>query len=87
MRVLRQSAFLAIFATVLWLWPAIAEACPVCFNPTEESRMGFILTTVFLTVLPLSMIGGMVYWLVRRSRALDAQSQSVPTELSSEARC
>jgi len=44
-----------------------AEACPVCFQANgEESRWAFYATTVFLTVLPLSMVGGAVIYLRKR---------------------
>lgn len=49
--------------------PAAAGACPVCIGPEQESRDAFVLTTVLLSVLPLGMIGGVVGWVWRLSRA------------------
>lgn len=48
------------------LLPRAAQACAVCFSGSDESRLAFILTTVLLTVLPLTMIGGAIYWVTRR---------------------
>jgi CHASE3 domain sensor protein len=44
----------------------VASACPVCFDPREENRLAFLLTTLFLTLTPLALMGGAVYWLYRR---------------------
>ena len=53
------------FATVLaLLWiSGNAEACPVCFSAKEGTRAAFIGTTIFLSLLPLWMIGGIALWL------------------------
>jgi high-affinity Fe2+/Pb2+ permease len=53
----------------LFLYAPAALACPVCFSAkNEENRVAFIVTTAFLTFLPLGLIGGGVWWLRRRSR-------------------
>ena len=53
-------------------WAAdFAYACPSCASPLEENRQAFVDTTVFLTVLPLMMMGGFIWWLRRRMRAMD----------------
>ncbi len=57
----------------LWLWPAAAPACSVCFSATEENRLAFLLTTIFLTFLPLTLIGAGL-WMLRR-RALQLGSE------------
>jgi hypothetical protein len=52
--------------------PTLALACPVCFNAKDDAaRVAFLATTVFLTALPLLMIGGVVMWLTRRAAAAD----------------
>ena len=53
-------------------WAAdLAYACPSCASPLEENRQAFVDTTVFLTVVPLMMMGGFIWWLRRRIRAMD----------------
>lgn len=48
-----------------------AEACPVCFqSEREESRWAFYATTVLLTCLPLSLVGGAVLGLKKRFNRL-----------------
>ena len=56
-----------MFGHKLYAWFAdTAYACTVCGYTTGESRIAFIATTVFLTVLPLAFIAGVVYFLVRK---------------------
>ncbi len=62
---------------VAGLTPRAASACAVCFSGTDETRMAFMLTTIFLTALPLAMVGSFAFWLRGRWRrqqiALPAQ--------------
>lgn len=68
-RVLRTWAAGVVIAVT---WAAdLAYACPSCASPLEENRQAFVDTTVFLTVVPLMMMGGFVWWLRRRIRALE----------------
>ena len=60
----------------LWLLaPAAAWACPVCQGGQAANQLAFRSTTVLLSLLPLAMIGGLVYFLRARVRALDAADQ------------
>jgi hypothetical protein len=59
-------------------WPEAAVACPVCFSGREENRLAFILTTVFLTALPLLIIGSAVLWLRARWCELEAEAEAEP---------
>lgn len=69
-----RSGFAAAFAALAPLlaalcWPELASACPVCTaGREEENRQAFLVTTLFLSLLPLSMVGGLVWWLRRRAR-------------------
>ncbi len=51
-------------------------ACAVCFDATEANRWAFIFTTVFLSLLPLTMIGGGVWYL--RRKALQQERELLP---------
>jgi len=53
--------------------PDVAHACAVCFDATDENRQAFIVTTAFLTLLPLGMVTGAGLWLRRRIRERDAE--------------
>lgn len=53
-------------------WAAdLAQACPSCASPLEENRQAFVDTTILLTVLPLIMIGGFIWWLRRKAQQLE----------------
>jgi len=55
---------------LLALLPDVAHACPVCFDPREENRVAFLATTIFMSLVPLGMVGGLGMWLRKRARAL-----------------
>ena len=44
------------------------HACAVCSVTNEASRYAYYGTTVFLTLLPLFMIGGVVYYIAKKGR-------------------
>lgn len=55
--------------------PRIIHACSVCSAGTDDaSRTAFILTTAFLTFLPLMLVGGGVWWLRRRTQQLSGHA-------------
>jgi len=61
----------AVIALAIVLSPQLASACSVCMTgKSDETRLAFIVTTAFLTFLPLGLIGGFVWWLRRRARAM-----------------
>ena len=65
-------------ATMLFFVPRAVHACAVCFGGQEgDTRMAFILTTAFLTFMPLLSIGGFVWWLRRRFRQLAREESAV----------
>ncbi len=69
-----RNAYAGALVALLVLAPRIAPACSVCMaGRDDETRTAFLLTTLFLTVLPLALIGGLVWWLTRRARTLEQQ--------------
>ena len=84
MRLGRAWAACAVVA-VAWLADS-AAACPSCASPLEENRQAFVDTTIFLTVVPLMLIGGLIWWIRRRLRAMeDAPQIPVPESLLRDA--
>ena len=69
-------------------WAAdLAGACPSCASPLEENRQAFVDTTIFLTVVPLMMMGGFIWWLRRKIREIDeAPEIAVPETLLRDAK-
>ncbi len=77
-----RSIPVALLASLLAALPRAAEACSVCVtSDSEGTRAAFIATTVFLSLLPIGIIGGVVFFLRRRVKALERQA----TELGSVA--
>jgi hypothetical protein len=65
----------AALTVLISIVPSLAYACPVCFDAKNEAgRVAFLGTTVFLTALPLLLIGGVIYWVASRS-AEDVDSE------------
>ena len=59
----------SIIALVGWVLLATlvqADACPVCFSAKEETRVAFYISTAFLSLLPLSLVGGIILWIRRK---------------------
>lgn len=55
-----------LFAVALaTLWPALAHACAVCGSPNDRNRMAFFWTMVLLSLLPLALMAGGLYYLRR----------------------
>lgn len=67
---MRRSWALPVALLLVLALPDVAHACPVCFDPREENRFAFLATTVFLSLVPLGMVGGVGLWLRKRARAL-----------------
>ena len=68
-------ALLTLLVTLVLATPASAWACSVCGPGTEENRTAFILTTAFLSLLPLAVIGMVIGWLVKRARMLEEEEE------------
>lgn len=63
-------------AALIALAPGAAEACAVCFSGREEGRAAYLATTLLMTLLPLGLIGGLVWWLRRRAAELRADAEA-----------
>lgn len=65
-------AALGLVVLVVLLAPAVASACPGCFQANDNNRVAFLVTTLVLTLLPLGMIGAGLLWLRREALRRDA---------------
>jgi hypothetical protein len=59
---------LALVWFTIAVFPDAAAACSVCYGGAEESRKAFLFTTVLLSLLPISMIGALAWWVWRSVR-------------------
>jgi hypothetical protein len=77
----RAGSRIASAAAIVWLWmlveaPGIAQACSVCTaGRDEENQTAFLLSTIFMSLLPLMSLGTLVWVLWRRIRKLEAETE------------
>lgn len=75
----RARTTLLLVLVALLALPDAASACPMCLaNQGGGTGTAFAIGSVFLSVTPLLVIGGAVWWLRRRARALASDSPSSP---------
>jgi len=53
---------------LLVIVPGTAHACSVCFDPRDKSNGTFLLSTAFLSLVPVGILGSMGMWLRKRLR-------------------
>jgi len=46
----------------------------------DDVRLAFILTTAFMTFLPLTMVGGVIWWFVRRALERERDHEALRAE-------
>ncbi|HEB91727.1 MAG TPA: hypothetical protein ENI85_19285 [Deltaproteobacteria bacterium] len=67
----------AVAAWALPLLPSLARACSVCTaGRDEENAAAFLLTTIFMSILPLAALGTLVFVIWRRFRKLEAEAEA-----------
>jgi hypothetical protein len=58
------------------LSPAVAEACAVCTaGRDEENAFAFLMTTIFMSIMPLVGFGTLVFVLWRRMQKLERERE------------
>ncbi len=74
-----------LLAAAVLVAPGRALACAVCAAGETNNRAEFILTTAFMTALPLLLVGGVVLYLRARARRVHGAPPS-PTSALEEPR-
>lgn len=70
-------------ASVILLSSRVALACAVCSTGREdETNTAFLVSTIFLSLLPLAALGTLVFVLWRRIQRLE-EPEAVPADRSS----
>ena len=81
LRRIRGSLIVVAVAAAVALLAGSAEACPVCFQAKNDaSRVAFIVTTGFMTGLPLLLVGGVVWWLRRQFQKAGGPELACPRQ-------
>jgi high-affinity Fe2+/Pb2+ permease len=64
---MRRRAFRpGLLLAVLALSPGVARACSVCGGGNPANRLAFFLSTIALSILPLGLFAGGLWWLRTR---------------------
>lgn len=68
-------AALAVSTLAVLLLPRVVEACAVCTaGRDDENKTAFLISTIFLSLLPLAGIGTLVFVIRRRLRRLELEA-------------
>jgi hypothetical protein len=66
-----------VVAAAVLATPAIARACAVCTaGREEENQLSYLLTTIFMSLLPLVAVGTLGFVLWRRFKKLEAELEA-----------
>lgn len=58
--------------------PKLVQACAVCTTGREdENNTAFLISTIFLSLLPLAGLGTLVFVIWRRLRALEGEGRGI----------
>lgn len=78
MRALIRQMVASCVAWILVSAPRTALACAVCSaGRDDESNTAFLISTIFLSLLPLAALGTLVYVLWRRIQKVEAEAARV----------
>lgn len=66
MRMSTSSRRVALVSALLLVTPSLAQACAVCGGGSDRMRIAFLISTAFLSLLPLALIFSGVWWLRRQ---------------------
>jgi uncharacterized membrane protein len=74
-----QLLLASLVTATLFYAPRVATACAVCTaGKDEENAFAFLMTTIFMSIMPLAAIGTLVFVLWRRIRKLEAETVRSP---------
>ena len=69
---------LAVLAAIVL--PELASACPMCVAGQGGNQRAFAIGSIFLSVTPPLAVGGMVWYIRRRARAIAAEEAAREAE-------
>lgn len=74
-----RATFAAISVWLVLQTPVAAQACAVCSaGKDEENALAFLLSTIFMSLMPLGAIGTLVFVLWRRIQKLEQEQARPP---------
>jgi Ca2+/Na+ antiporter len=80
-------ALASALAALLTAAPEVASACAVCSNGNNaQTQRGFVIGSIFLSVLPPAFVGTVVYVIWRRAKKIAAEEAAGVVRLPERAR-
>ncbi len=74
-------------AWAVLLSPMVARACAVCSaGRDEENAFAFLMTTIFMSIMPLAGFGTLVFVLWRRMQKLEREREAAGLQPLAESR-
>ena len=64
----KQSIIVIVTTSLSCALPNLALACAVCGSQEEKAAGAYLAMTIVLSLLPLSLIGGVGYWIWKRAK-------------------
>lgn len=65
---------------------ALMLACAVCGAGEDPARGSYVVMTLIISGLPLAMLGGIVFWVVKSTRAREAEERAARQNVTAEQR-
>lgn len=62
---MKQSAFIV---TALMVAAQQVAACPSCVDPKAQNTTAMLVSTIFMSIVPLIFLFSVAYWVYRRDR-------------------
>lgn len=66
----------AIVVAAVLAFADAAAACPGCVDPQAQNTRAMLVSTVFMSVVPLIFLFSVAYWVYRRDKA-NAEAQAL----------
>jgi len=63
---MKMTTCLPVSIAAVLLIPAAGLACAVCASPNPQTAGTYLGMTLMMSLLPLGLVGGLIYWLWRR---------------------
>lgn len=75
-----------LFFAVFTMWSGAALACPMCFTGNNSNQDAFLWGSLFLMIVPITAIGGLLYWAYRRIKASETEPAPPPPDAEGQSR-
>lgn len=78
-RLIKSKILFKLFFTLsVLIAPSSLLACSVCFTAKEETLNAYYGTAIMLSILPVAMVGGLVFWVRHRYKNVSTDLSDLP---------